>query len=368
MRHGPVPAVDDPRDVDLDFSTALFRAFGGPVARARTRDRNEDFRVDEVLRFEPDGEGDHAWLRIEKQALNTRDVARRLARHAGVKPVDVGFAGQKDRRAVARQWFSVNLSGLTEPDWRSLENECLRILAITRHGKKLRRGQLAGNRFLITLRDVEGDRAVLEALLGRVSVEGVPNYFGPQRFGRGDANIKACVNMVVNAERVRDRYRRGMYLSAGRAWIFNQVLSARVAGGTWNAGLPGDILMFDDSRGRFLADPDESTGDPRIPTLELHPTGPLWGRGSPETKADAGALERDVAGRYFPLCKGLEAAGLESDRRALRLKVQDLDYRMDETGVVELSFFLRAGAFATTVLAELFDLEQNRDSRPNASR
>lgn len=336
-----------------DYSCIDAPAFGGTIARARLRVRNEDFRVDEVLRFEPEGEGAHAWLRIEKSGKNTVDVARALARHAGVRVMDVGFAGQKDRHAVATQWFSVNLGKRAEPDWDAVATDGLKVLSTTRHGKKLRRGQLAGNRFCITLRNVRGDRTAMESRLEQIARCGVPNYFGAQRFGRNGENLRACASMFASGRRVGDRHRRGMFLSAARAWLFNRVLSRRVAEHTWNRALSGDILMFDDSRSRFAADAEGAREDPRLDRLELHPTGPLWGHGSPETASEVAILEHTVAREHALLSEGLIAAGLEADRRALRLSVKDLRYDFGGDDVLQIGFFLRAGAFATTVLGEI---------------
>lgn len=347
----------------MDFSCADLRAYGETPLTAKLRDGNEDFRVDEVLRFEPEGAGGHVWLRIEKSGKNTVDVARTLARHAGVRTMDVGFAGQKDRYAIATQWFSVGLGNRTEPDWHALESDSLKVAAVTRHGKKLRRGQLSGNRFCITLRDVKGDRAALETRLEEISRAGVPNYFGPQRFGRDGANLRACARMFSSGRRTGNGHRRGMLLSAARAWLFNRVLSRRVGEKSWNRILDGDVLMFDDSRSRFVADAGIARDDPRFHRLELHPTGPLWGKGLLGSVAGVAALERAVVREHGLLSEGLEAAGIEADRRALRLAARELRHCFDGDDVLRLEFFLRAGAFATTVLAEIagiFDAARGR--------
>ena len=339
----------------MDFSKPESRAYGAVSASASIRVRNDDFQVDEVLRFAPEGDGPHVWLQIEKSGLNTMDVAKALARHVGVRGADVGFAGQKDRHAVTRQWFSVNLGNRAEPDWHAAGNERFKVVSAIRHGKKLRRGQLLGNRFSLTLRNIVGNQAELESRLGQIAGGGVPNYFGPQRFGYDGRNLRACIDMFASGKRARDRYRRSMYLSAGRSWLFNRVLSQRVREGTWNRALVGDILMFDDSRSRFAAEDKNECNDPRLGTLDLHPTGPLWGKGSPETAFGPGALERAVALEYSQLSEGLETAGLESDRRPLRLSVKDLSHTFDADEALHIEFVLRAGAFATTVLGELVD-------------
>lgn len=347
-----------------DPTVDLPHAHGAPEALGLIRVRPEDFGVEEVLRFQPSGEGEHAFVRIRKRGLNTLAVAKALARHAEVRVVDVGFSGMKDRNAVTTQWFSIALAGRREPDWGALEDDALQVVETSRHGKKLRPGQLLQNRFRIALRWIRGDRQDIEARLRRIETQGVPNYFGPQRFGRDGANLDAARDIFQGVRRVRKGKLRGIYLSAARAQIFNQVLSARVRSGSWNRALPGEVLMFDDSRSRFASPEVAISADPRIETLELHPTGPLWGRGSPDASGEAAAVERLAAGTFSDLAEGLEAAGLKADRRALRLRVADLEFRDQSEKSTTLSFALRPGAFATSVLREVAHLCEGTASQP----
>jgi tRNA pseudouridine13 synthase len=348
-----------------DPTIELAYAFGPPQAEAVIRERPEDFEVKEMLRFEPTGEGEHAYLSVRKQGLNTRAVAQMLARHAGARAIDVGFAGMKDRNAVATQWFSVGLAGRRDPDWYALNDDALEVLVAIRHEKKLRPGQLMQNRFRITLRSLKGDRDGIKARLDRIGSEGVPNYFGPQRFGRNGANLDAARELFQGIRRVRDRKLKGIYLSAARAHVFNHVLSARVAAGSWNRGLPGEVLMFDDSRSRFPTHDEDLAADPRIEKLELHPTGPLWGKGSPGAVGEAGDFEREAAKGLSDLAAGLEAAGLKADRRALRLRVAGLDCWHSGEDTVTLSFALRPGAFATAVMREVAQVREHRSAQPD---
>lgn len=336
-----------------DPTIELAYAYGTPEADAVIRARPEDFVVEEVLGFEPSGEGEHAYLKIKKCGLNTRAVAQMLARHAGVRSMDVGFAGMKDRNAVTTQWFSVGLAGRDDPDWDALQSDALEVMETMRHGKKLRPGQLKINRFRISLSDIHGDRETIKARLDSIASGGVPNYFGPQRFGQNGANLDAARAVFMGKRKVRDRRLKGIYLSAARAQVFNQVLSARVASGRWNRALPGDVLMFDDSRSRFTTEDEDLAGDPRIESLELHPTGPLWGSGSPDTAGEVAAMEREAAESLTELTAGLEAAGLKADRRALRLRVSALEYEDSGEQGIAMTFALRPGAFATVVLREI---------------
>ena len=347
-----------------DPTLALSHAFGTPGARALIRARPEDFEVEEALRFEPAGEGEHAFLNIRKRNLNTRAVAQMIARHAGARTDEVGYAGMKDRNAVTTQWFSVGLAGRSEPDWSVLEDDAFQVLQATRHRKKLRPGQLQKNHFRITLRQIEGDVEEIDARLDRIRSGGVPNYFGPQRFGRDGANLDAAKALFRGQRRARDRNLKGIYLSAARAEVFNQVLSARVAAGSWNRALPGEVLMFDDSRSRFPTPDGVPDADPRIALLELHPTGPLWGKGSPDAAGEAAAVEREAVKALSDLTSGLEAAGLKADRRALRLRVDGLRSEALSQTTRTVVFALRPGAYATMVLRELVQLSDAPTDQP----
>ena len=214
------------------------RGYGPAPARAALSADPEDFRVTEIEKFHPSGEGTHAWLRIRKRGVNTEEVAAALARTAGTPRSAVGFAGMKDRLAVAIQWFSVDLAGRDEPRWTSVESEAIEVLDVARHSRKLRRGALLGNHFEIVLRDAAVSVAGLDERLREIRAGGIPNYFGPQRFGRDGANLRLARSLLVERRRIRDRFRRGLALSAARAHVFNRVLAARVGAGTGRRRCP----------------------------------------------------------------------------------------------------------------------------------
>lgn len=342
--------------------SALPRAHGQPVLSAVFRSRPEDFVVEEVAGFEPSGQGEHVLLTIEKRGLNTVDVVQRLMRWAGVRDVAIGYAGLKDRFAVARQRFTVHLPGREAPDVAGLEGEALRVLDVARHSRKLPRGALAGNRFELLLRDVDGDRDAIDARLARIAAAGVPNYFGEQRFGRAGDNVAQALAMFAG-RRVR-REERSLLLSAARSELFNRVLAARVRGGSWNSGIDGEVWMLDGRRSVFGPEPFTPELQARCEAFDIHPTGPMWGRGEPRTQAACRALEDETLrdGDAPALREGLEAAGMEHERRALRMRPAGLAWHWDADGL-RLAFELPPGAYATTVLAELGDLESGRVHR-----
>jgi tRNA pseudouridine13 synthase len=326
-------------------------AHGAPVAEVQLRERVEDFVVEEDLGFAPAGAGAHLLLKVRKSGANTPWVARELARCAGCRPQEVGYAGLKDRRAIATQWFSVPRPR-APLDLRALRGEGFEVLETHGHNRKLPRGALAGNRFAVRLRAAEGAGSRLaERLAPRltaIAARGVPNYFGPQRFGRDGANLEPVTGDPARLPAAE----RGFRLSAARSVVFNAVLAARVGDGSWEQVLAGDLANLD-GRGSFFAVPasDEPLAA-RCAGLEIHATGPLWGAGEPRTGAGVLALERRIGAEFAAECALCAAAGMVQERRSLRLRVAELTSET-EGGAVVLRFRLTRGSFATAVLREL---------------
>ena len=329
------------------------RALGPPAGAFRYRARAEDFAVEEVLGFVPEGAGQHAWLWLEKRGLNTEEVARRLARLASVPLVRVGWSGLKDRHAVARQWFSVDVGGIREPAWERLEGRGLKVLAVTRHGRKLRRGTHRANRFRLVLRECTVPAPDMERRLGRAAACGVPNFFGPQRFGRGGDNLSRVRDWLLKGERPAQRHHRGLCLSAARAWLFNRVLAERVRDRTWDRALPGDILMLAGSRSRFRCETVSDEIVARVALGDLSPSGPLWGRGGKAPAGKAAEVESRALAPERRLCQALERLGVAADRRPLVLRPQALAWSRPAADTWRLEFTLPRGAYATTLLNEL---------------
>ena len=305
-------------------------AYPASGASASLKLLNEDFIVTEMPLQLPSGEGEHLWLDIEKNGANTAFVAQQLAAAAGVQERDVGYAGLKDRYAITRQWFSIYLPKGETPDLTLLQHPEFKVLGQSRHVKKLRPGDLLGNRFRIVLRDVTGDRDALEANLGAVASHGVPNYFGAQRFGHDGGNVEQGRAMLAREIRVRNPKLKGIYLSAVRSFVFNEVLALRIRQGLWSHTLPGDVM---DESGR--------------------PTGPLWGRGRVVTTDQAQALENGVAEQHAALCDGMEHAGLDQERRSLVASPSDMSWEWLQADRLALTFSLPAGNYATSVLKEI---------------
>lgn len=334
---------------------------GTRPGRARLKVSPDDFMVDEVLEFpaaQPQstnvdvlpGTGEHLCVKLEKVGDNTDFVARELASLADCRPFDVGFCGLKDRHAVTRQWFSLYRPGADSRDPELIRRIAHRwpVLLACRHSRKLRRGEHLGNRFKILLRDVQGNGPAIEAGLHRLAEVGAPNYFGPQRFGRDGGNLDRALSIDPstlnrpgrNRGRGQGHRNRGggsgsknvLYFSAARSWLFNEVLAARVEDGSWS-------------------EPDA--------------TGPLWGDGGTSESGALAALERRIVDRTPGLAALFSATRMKPERRPLALRPGELSWHWHAGDCLSLAFFLAPGQYATTLLGDIFELEDMSLGRHN---
>lgn len=346
---------------------------GDRVGAAEFKRTPADFRVFEDLGLagfpeekEPaagGSTGEHLCLFVEKSGDNTEYVARQLALLCGCRHFDVGFCGLKDRHAVTRQWFSLYRPGLAAGDEAFIVRVTERwpVVASVRSVRKLRRGDHRGNRFEITLRDVSGDREAIDQALSVLRDAGAPNYFGPQRFGHGGANLDRA--LTIDPTRLNRSGRKGgkkgsrgrmgsggqdsknvLYFSAARSWLFNEVLARRVVDGNWRHALDGE--PGSDTRSECLA------------------TGPLWGDGGTEAVAEQGALERDIVSQAPGLEALFSVTRMKPERRPLIARPEQLRWQWLDTDVLKLDFWLAPGQYATTVLADVFELHQVGASGP----
>lgn len=309
---------------DLDFPRVQ-----PAMGTAFLRTEPEDFVVEEVLDNDFTGAGEHLYLLLRKRNLNTSWLADRLAELCQVAPLTVGYAGRKDRRAVTSQWFSIATPN--DPDLDLLlqqlgSDEQVELLAQARHSRKLRRGQHQANRFIIRLRQLSVAQELLEQRLAAIGAEGVPNYFGEQRFGHGGSNLSTFADRLQNGRLPKHMPRRDLVLSAARSWIFNRVLSIRVQEGSWNQ-----------------CDNDEPWSH----------TGPLWGRGRSPLSAAWASKEQQWLASWEPWLYALEHAGLAQERRPLCLKPETFSWHWLPDGDLQVAFTLPPGTYATAVLREL---------------
>lgn len=342
--------------------TATIPGTGGVI-----KTRPEDFFVEEQPLYPASGVGDHTYVLIEKRGMGTREAVDRLARALKILRKDIGSAGLKDTHAVTRQWVSVER---VAPERVSdLEIADIRIRQVTRHTNKLKLGHLAGNRFVIKLRKLtmplEEAARTAEEVLSILGRKGVPNYYGPQRFGnrvdnhligkaiidndadramdlfigRPDPRLDSAVMLsarqlylngeyqqaldvwprqiierrrilkalIVNrgnkrrAFKVMDRHLKGFFVSAYQSAVFNRVLSARMPG--IDQVLAGD-MAYKHENGACFRTEDAGAEQSRCERFEISPTGPLLGQRTTRLEGPAGEIENPI----------LEAEGLGEDQ------------------------------------------------------
>ncbi|MDU6411730.1 MAG: tRNA pseudouridine(13) synthase TruD [Yersiniaceae bacterium] len=333
--------------------TTLTWLHGEPRSGGLLKANPEDFQVREDLGFEPDGEGEHLLVRIRKNGCNTQFVAEALARFAGIPARAVSYAGLKDRHAVTEQWFCLHLPGKEAPDLAAFQLEGCEVLTSARQRRKLRIGALKGNAFTLVLRQVT-DRADVEQRLARIAEQGVPNYFGVQRFGHGGNNLVQAARWARDEIRVKERSKRSFYLSASRSAMFNLIAAERLAQGLHRTVLEGDALQLSGRGSWFVAKADElATLQARLEAGELQITAPLPGDGELGTQAAAEALEQACLAQQGDLLGLLKRERVEPARRALLLYPQQMQWNWWDDVTLELNFWLPAGSFATSVVREI---------------
>lgn len=370
----PMPDLEDVAANDTDHSLTpevipledLSHAFPQAETSALFKQQPHDFCVDEELGFSFAGHGAHYCLRLQKTDLASSDVAWTIARSFDLDISEVGYAGLKDKGAISSQWFSFPAAGLDESSLCGIESDQLKILDVQRNDRKIKTGSHRGNHFKIRLVSCEGGKSSFERQLKRIREEGVPNYFGPQRFGFSMANIIQVQDLMSRTGSAKSalagvkRSKRSMLFSAARSYLFNQVLSDRVANGSWIQYRQGDVLNLDTTSRFFCLESGASWDEElqqRLDGFDIHLSGPLPGLIDGKDKyvssGEAADIEYAVLGDFPLLCSGLERFGLRAGRRALRFKPRDLCWHWSGENELQLEFSLSRGVYATSLLREL---------------
>lgn len=360
------------------------------------RQERKDFQVHEVAAYAPSGEGEHLYLLIEKEGLTTREVFVYLRDRMAIPEKDIGVAGLKDKHALTRQWFSIprKYEGRVE----TLENLAgARLIETGVHSNKLRVGHLKGNRFKILIRGIElegggeserrgeGDRgregplssapqhtstpvARAEAIFARLTTTGVPNYYGPQRFGLQGMNPVKGYELVKARKAKGNPWLNRFLISSLQSLLYNDWLALRMEQGTFNQVIGGDIAKKHDTGGEFLVE-DAALENPRALRFEISATGALYGKKYREAQAEARALEDQMLARYD--LRREDFAARRGDRRMIRFPLEEWSLEAVPEGLW-VSFFLPKGAYATSILREVMkknpeqgELEQDENQEPD---
>ena len=345
-----------------------------PSVQATFKQECSDFKVDEELGFEVSGDGEHLFLHIKKQDVSTVEVARKIAAVAHSKISMVGYAGLKDKKAESTQWFSVPLQkekGVENQNQdiaAKLADENISVIATKRNSRKLKIGSHKRNFFDITLRNCLGDKKEFEANLNKIKEFGVPNYFGSQRFGRDLSNLKQVerlINEPVTGKKRRQKsFKQGMLISAARAYVFNQLLSERITNNNWAEFVAGDVINLDGTARNFtVADGDwDEILQNRLKSFDIHITGILLGENDSKDKyissSKAADIEKAVLDKYPQIFEYLRKIGAKSARRPLRFMPEEFQWAWIDESTLNVSFALRPGAYATSLLREVCKTDQ----------
>ncbi|HRJ41712.1 MAG: tRNA pseudouridine(13) synthase TruD [Caldilineaceae bacterium] len=352
-------------DLTLPFISGDLPGIGGSL-RAST----DHFIVEEIPLYEASGEGQHLYINITKEGLNTRDVEMGLARIFGIANRDVGIAGMKDKHARTTQTFSVSVGYVDEAFVQAAPARIAEKLPVTvnwarLHKNKLKRGHLLGNRFTVTITDLavtpEEALARGQAIIGVLEERGLPNFYGPQRLGRDGMNVQRGMEILRTKQHVPDRWLRSLLLASVQSYLCNRYLARRIAEGSYDRLLLGDIAKKVDTGGLFEVT-DVDAENPRHTAQEISFTAPMYGPDMWGASGPSGVLEAEVLAESGFTIEQMAKARLSGTRRMGRLRLTDLAVETSENGLV-VGFFLPKGAFATTLLRELM---KNDDGTLNA--
>lgn len=327
-------------------------------ASGSIRITTNDFKVTELNTIELSGEGEHLWLYVQKTGCNTDWVANQLSNVCQVPRRQVGFAGLKDRHAVTKQWFSVQLSKVkTIAKIESALPDEVTILDAKLHSRKIKTGQLDANQFEIIIKNIQGSKNQIEQNIQNIIENGVPNYFGEQRFGREMGNIQKAQDWFSGTYKVKSKNLKSLLISTARSHIFNCIVAQRIADNTWNKPIKGDILQLNKSHSWF-PDSDASSDEitRRLKQFDIHLTAAMWGEDTVQSHDDCALLENTIAEKFPIYQQGFKKFRLKQDRRAIRVCPMDLHYQWDDDSL-KLCFKLLPGAYATGVLREIIDYQ-----------
>jgi tRNA pseudouridine13 synthase len=324
-----------------------------PGTGGRIKERLEDFIVEEVPLYHFSDGGGFAFLLVEKTDLSSLDLVKVIREHLDLQDHEVGLAGWKDKRAITRQWISLPFEKTSEDRLTSLADRGIRILQKRRHTNKLRTGHLLGNRFSILIRQPDPQAESRAAsIIQRLQKQGLPNFYGAQRFGARGDNPQKGLALLQGKYRLDSVRERKLLISACSSLLFNLTLKDRMEQDLFARLLPGDIAKKHDTGGLFLVS-NTANEQPRADRLEISATGPIWGKKMKKTRDEAGRLEERV----------LTSQGLTPEvfhkqpgsRRSLRVVLREFTMQPESEGL-RLKFFLPKGSYATVLLDEIMKI------------
>lgn len=335
-------------------STSIF-PYGTAQTSGLLKSTADDFEVEEVLGFEPSGEGEHLFLWVEKRGLSTNELITRIARDHGLPPANFGHSGMKDKHALTRQWLSLHLPGKADP-FETPQGDGYQVLRQARHHKKLRPGTHKFNRFRLCLREVAELSELSRQQIEQVKTTGFANYFGQQRFGRKQDNVEQALSQL--GTRRLSRSRKSILLSSLRSHLFNLILAERIQLGHWELPLNGDVFMLRGSHSIFADAPNDELLQ-RFRQLDISSCGSLFGAGRSMMSAMPVEIEQRIFAENPQITDALQKQDSRLQMRPLRVAADSLEYDYDAAeAVLKIELELPAGSYMTTVLEHFLVLKE----------
>jgi tRNA pseudouridine13 synthase len=335
-------------------STSIF-PYGAAQTSGLLKSSADDFEVEEVLGFEPSGEGEHLFLWVEKRGLSTNELITRIARDYGLPPANFGYSGLKDKHALTRQWLSLHLPGKADP-FETPQGDGYQVLSQARHHKKLRPGTHKFNRFRLCLREVAELSELSRQQIERVKITGFANYFGQQRFGRKQDNVEQALSQL--GTRRLSRSRKSILLSALRSHLFNLILAERIQLGHWELPLNGDVFMLRGSHSIFSDELNEELLQ-RFQQLDISNCASMFGAGRSMMSGMPLEIEQRIFADNPQITDALQKQDSRLQMRPLRVAADSLGYDYDAAeAVLEIELELPAGSYMTTVLEHFLVLKE----------
>ncbi len=336
--------------IALPYSTPLELSIGGMI-----KEECEHFRVDEIPLYEPEGLGQHIYLLIRKTNLNTTDIVKSLCELFKITDKDIGYAGLKDKRAITTQWFSLSLGATADiaevckEISSSLEN--VEILKSSKHLNKLKIGHLIANRFTVTISNTTKDSFQnAEKILELINQNGLPNFYGEQRFGSKGDNADIGREVLTGKKKVKKHWLKKMYISAYQSELFNSWLTNRISDGLFNELIPGDLLQKSEGGRSFPFDTNKDHLQ-EFKRGEISYTGPIFGSKVTGPTLKAAEREELIFSKDEVTLEDLKKMKVQGTRRSAKVFPQSIEIEKEDQNII-LSFTLPAGSYATILLRE----------------
>jgi len=310
------------------------------------------FVVEEIPLYEPEGEGEHIYVCLTREGSTTGYIRKQLAQIFGLKEVEIGYAGMKDKYARSTQTFSLQLHNINENEVRDriMDNLPVEIKYVKRHKNKLRVGHLIGNKFEIVLKTSQPDAYENAIKIKDELIKiGIPNFYGVQRFGIHSDNALRGKEVLMGKS-TRKHWLDNFLLSAYQSALFNRWLTRRINNGWYNTLLKGDIAKKTDTGGLFEVQ-DENTEIPRFLNREITYTGPIYGSKMMEPNGIPGELEKEILDQENLSIGQFKKAKLEGTRRPAQIYLNNISITRHDLGL-RFEFSLPKGSYATVLLRE----------------